>query len=145
MRMNRLVTSVVTVALLGLAPAAVSTTASAAAPQAAPKVAESTYAAPDARAARTRKVTINAAPRGLVIQGVVKPRYARRVVIVQRGTCTDNGCMFKRYKKVRTNRSSRYRAQVAVPVAGEAVYRVMIPRSNGFAVSFSPAKKFYRV
>lgn len=147
MRMNRLVTAVVSVALLGFTPVAISTTASASEP----KVAQTSSAAPearvDARAAATRTVGIGFGNRGrrAFVKGTVSPRYAGKQVIVQKGKCGANSCTWKRFKKAKTNKSSRYQVNVNVPNKGKAYYRVMVPRSGGYAVSFSkPVGLFWR-
>lgn len=142
--MNRIVTAAVSVALLGFAPAAVSTSATAATPQVAATTVAS-EASVDARAAATRTVRIGYGARNgkAFIKGSVSPRYARKPVFVQKGTCSATACTWKRYKKVRTDRRSRYRATVFVPRTGRAIYRVMVPASGGYSVSYSKPLGLY--
>ncbi|WP_460794819.1 hypothetical protein [Nocardioides pacificus] len=137
--MNRLVTAVVSVALLGFTPAALSTSASAAAPE----VTAAESAAPDARAARTISISYGNRGRQAFIKGGVKPRYAKRVLIVQKRKCGGGACTYKFYKKTRTNAKSKYKVNVFVPRRGKAGYRVMIKPTSTMGPSYSKPVLLY--
>jgi len=73
--------------------------------------------------------------RRLLIKGKVKPRAARKKVVVQR----KNGKRWTKFAVVRTNAKSAFTARVQAPAkrGGKIKYRVVMPAGGGFATSTS--------
>lgn len=113
--MKRLITAVVSVALLGLTPLALTSAASADSIAPAPSAQSSTADAPDTQAKRARKVTARGKEtrRGLYMVGRVTPNYSNSTVIIKRSSRANGG--YTVYSRVKTNARGNYRAKVVAP------------------------------
>ncbi|MEP9383637.1 hypothetical protein [Nocardioides sp. KR10-350] len=74
--------------------------------------------------------------RSKTISGKVSPRYKKRPVVIQKKKC--NSCGWKVYKKVRTNKYSKW--SVRIPVK-KMKYRAVVGASNGLVKSYSPVQQ----
>ncbi|MCH1865198.1 hypothetical protein [Nocardioides sp. CFH 31398] len=121
--MKRLITAIVSVALLGLTPLALTSAASADSIAPAPSAQSSTAGAPEAQAKRARKVTARGKERrnGLFIVGRVTPNYSNSTVIIKRSSRPRGG--YTVYNRVKTNGRGYYTSKVVAPRrSGQSFY-----------------------
>ncbi len=106
-------------------------------------------AAPVAKTAQaalpTRTITISADNKGKKawVFGKVSDKYKNKTVIIKKRKCSGGGCKMVKYKTVKTNSKSKYKANVFVPNKGKIVYQARVKASGGFAASLSPKIKLY--
>lgn len=67
--------------------------------------------------------------------GKMSPRYARERVYLQKRKCP--GCTWRSVDSDRTNRNSTYSFHVGAPRRGHLYWRLMVPGSQRFIVSYS--------
>lgn len=80
----------------------------------------------------TRKLKVNTRIGSLVVKGKVKPKFKKKKFVVQ----VKSG-KWKKWKKVKTNKKSRYRVKLRGNRKG-IKYRFVVPASKGFVKTVSP-------
>ena len=93
----------------------------------------------------TRTITIEADNKGkrVWVYGKVSDKYKNKSVIIKKRKCSGGSCKMVKYKTVKTNSKSKYKAYVAVPKNGKVVYQARVKASGGFAASLSRKIKLY--
>jgi len=140
MRMNRITTGVVSVALVGLAPLTMASSADATTAHGAAgaPAAASTTAARETLPAReiTSKME-NVSARKIVFKGKVKgdPKYANKVVKIERRIGKKGD--WKSYNKVRSTDLGNWKSPVGAPRTGKWYFRAVTPRTNSYRKSYS--------
>lgn len=141
MRMNRIVTGVIGLAMAGLAPLATAETATASAGHA-PATARAVTApvtAPreslPAREITSKMVKVSA--HKIVFKGKVKgaPKYAGKIVRIERRI--GKGGAWKLYKKVRSNDLGNWKCEVGAPRTGKWFFRAVTPKDDNYRKSYS--------
>lgn len=143
-----MVVTLLSMALLAFAPAAVGAgagTANAAENATAASTDNTTQVAPTRLKARRITEKIVKTPRGrLIFRGQVsRGKYKNRVVIVQRKHCNSRGKRCGKWGyagKVRTNKRAIYKKRVGAPRTGRWYYRAKVTRGNGYRTSFSAGR-----
>jgi hypothetical protein len=72
---------------------------------------------------------------GIILKGRVLPTYKKKVVQIQQRKC--GKCRWKAYKKVRTDKRSRFSLRVAVPATATWDYRARTASTKAFINSTS--------
>ncbi|MBB6627341.1 hypothetical protein H5V45_08415 [Nocardioides sp. KIGAM211] len=141
MRMHRIITGAVAIALAGSVPFISATSA-----QAAPAVGHRTSAvahtapAPAARQLPRREISENIVKKGartLVFKGKVKgqPHYSNKIVKIQRKVGKHGA--WRTYKKVRSGQLGGFKAKVGAPRNGRWYFRAYTPKTDKFRASHS--------
>jgi len=140
MRMNRILTGLLGLALAGAAPVITTTSADAATSHTAAHAARATAPQSTAKALPKREITakiVNKGARTLVFKGKVKgdPTYSRKVVKIQRKV--GKGGSWKPYAKTRTDNQGYWKHGVGAPRNGKWYFRAMTPKTGQYSRSFS--------
>lgn len=149
MRMNRILTGLLGLALAGAAPVVATTSADAATSHTAAHAARaSTAPQGTAKALPKREITakvVRKAPRTLVFKGKVKgePKYSRKVVKIQRRIGKHGS--WKPYAKTRTDRQGYWKHGVGAPRNGKWFFRAMTPKTGQYGRSFSAVWYTYSI
>lgn len=131
--MKRLITAAVSTALLGFAPLALTSSASADSIAPAPSVSAPAAGDADVQAKQRRKVTARGKEKssGLFLTGRVTPNYPNSEVIIKRSSRAKSG--YKVYNRVKTNGKGYYSSKVVAParVGPKFYYFAQVkPRGN---------------
>jgi hypothetical protein len=140
MRMTRIMTGLINVALVGLAPLTITSSADA---TTAHGVAAARDAAPTTATRETlpaREITSkmeNVSARKIVFKGKVKgdPKYANKVVKIERRIGKKGD--WKTYNKVRSTDLGNWKSPVGAPRTGRWYFRAVTPKTNNYRKSYS--------
>ena len=147
MRMNRVVTGLVAMALLGLAPIALGPSAQAAGEDVGtPVVGPTSGSDTGDRARPARNVTSKVVKkRGrLFLKGNVNPGYNRSRVMIQKKNCRGD-CGWHKFDMVPTDRDGRYRGRITAPRNGSDFWRVKVKKRGNYRTSYSAVWRTFRV
>ncbi|MFC4783078.1 hypothetical protein ACT8ZV_01290 [Nocardioides sp. MAHUQ-72] len=147
MRMNRITTGLISFALVGLAPLAVSTSADAATSGKAAHAATAPSAT-ERQALPKREITSKIVQKGtrkLVFKGKVKgePKYADKIVKIQRRVGKNGSWKF--YAKDRTDNLGYWKHAVGAPRNGRWYFRAMTPKTGQYSRSYSDVWYTYSI
>ena len=140
MRMNRVLTGLISFALVGLAPLA-TTSATAATEHGAAAARATTAPSVVARESLPkREITskiVQKGPHKLIFRGKVKgdPAYDHKIVKIQRRIGKDGA--WHVWRKTRTDDSAVWRQQVPAPRTGRYYWRAMTPKTKHYGNSYS--------
>ncbi|WP_346387269.1 hypothetical protein [Nocardioides sp.] len=138
--MSRILTAVVAIALAGLTPFAVASTASGAVAAHARPVAHAAPARLPRRAMHDKVVTLSR--HKLVFKGRVDPGHGP--VIIEKKNCR-HGCRWNRVAKVSTDSDSRWHVRIYAPRHGEWFYRGYVNKYGGYAKSWTGVWRTYTI
>ncbi len=147
MRMNRYVTSLIALALLGLAPIALGSPAQAAGEDAGTTVVGLTSGSDTGdRALPARDVKSKVVKRkgNLYLKGNVNPGYSKSRVMIQKKNCR-GGCAWRKFNMVRTDREGRYRGRITAPRHGSDFWRVKVQKRGNYRTSYSAVWRTFRI
>ena len=141
MRMNRIITGAIGLAMAGLAPLAATSAATAAtghgtaAARAVPAPAAAPRESLPPREITSRMVKVSA--HKIVFKGKVKgdPKYSDKIVRIERRI--GKGGSWKLYKKVRSTELGNWKCQVGAPRTGKWYFRAVTPKTNNYRKSYS--------
>lgn len=141
MRMNRILTGTIGLALAGLAPLATTSTATAAAGHgiAAARTSTASTTAPR-ESLPPREITskmVKVSAHKIVFKGKVKgdPKYANKVVKIERRIGKKGD--WKVYNKVRSTDLGNWKSPVGAPRTGRWYFRAVTPKTNNYRKSYS--------
>ena len=148
MRMTRIMTGLISVALVGLAPLTITSSADA---TSAHGVAAARDAAPTTATRETlpaREITSkmeNVSARKIVFKGKVKgsPRYANKKVKIERRIGKKGA--WKVYNQVRTTDLGNWKSRVGAPRQGKWYFRAVTPQTNNYRKSYSSVWYTYSI
>lgn len=140
MRMSRILTGLIGLALGGVAPLAITSSATAADHGVA---ATHASAAPTPAARETlpaRDITskmVKVGPHKIVFKGKVKgaPKYANKLVKIERRIGKQGAWKF--YKQVRSTELGNWKSPVGAPRRGKWYFRAVTPKTNNYRKSYS--------
>lgn len=141
--MNRILAAVIAFAMIGLVPLGMAGTATAARGK---SLTSDTKAGTHARATRTVTIDVTGGPKTYPyghLVGHVGGTYKFKKVIVEKRKCQGGSCDFVRIGADLTNAKSRYSERVKIPKTGSAKFRIKVPASGGYDVSYSNVLKAY--
>ena len=120
MRMHRVLTAIIALALLGFLPFVGSSSATA---RGAAQTGEQASAAASAAEKLSRDLNDKAVQRGekYFIKGRATPEGGNKTVIFKRKTCK-SGCAYKLYQKVRTDGDGRFSVRVLFPATSRPTW-----------------------
>jgi len=136
--MRRILTGLITVAMLGVAPVSlVAGSASAGTPSA---VSASTASgSTSARALPRREITskvVRVRGNHLRFKGNVSPGHVGKTVFIMKRECIRR-CQWHVFNKVKTDRDGRFRSPITAPRRGSDYFRAMVKKHGGYAKSYS--------
>ena len=148
MRMNRILTAVVALALTGSATFVATSSATAAAPDGTVAAAGVADAQPTANRAKPHREfnakIVSKGPQKLIFRGKVKgePTYDDKIVKVQRKTSKNGTWRF--YAKDRTDADAIFKVRVGAPNNGRWYFRAMTEATKSYAKSYSATWYTYK-
>jgi hypothetical protein len=137
MRIHRILTAVIAFALLGLAPLALSSTATA--------VTADRVSAPAAHRLPHRDLhdkVVKVGAHKLIFKGRVDPGHGP--VIIQKKNCR-KGCPWHKVNSVKTDADSRWRTRIYAPRHGEWFWRGYVKAYGGYAKSKTGIWRTYTI
>jgi len=140
MRMNRILTGLVGLALAGVAPLGITSSANAAAHGVAAAHASSAPAVAARETLPPREITskmVKVGAHKIVFKGKVKgsPRYANKKVKIERRIGKKG--VWKVYNQVRTTDLGNWKSRVGAPRTGKWYFRAVTPKTNNYRKSYS--------
>jgi hypothetical protein len=136
--MRRILTGLIAVTLLGVAPVSLAAgSASAGTPSAAQ--ATSASRSTSARALPRREITskvLRVRGNNLRFKGNVSPGHVNKSVFIMKRDCIRR-CQWHVFNKVKTDRDGRFRSPISAPRRGSDYFRAMVKKHGGYARSYS--------
>lgn len=132
MRMHRVLTALIGLALMGLGPVALTSSAS---------------AMEEARALPKREISSSVVDKRnkLFLKGNVNPGWAGKPVIIQKKNCKGERCNWFGYTSVKTNEKGGFRARITAPRKGYSYWRAKVKKAGGYGTSYSSVWRTYTV
>jgi len=148
MRMNRILTGLIGLALGGVTPLAITSSATAAEHGVAAAHASATPASAARETLPAREITskmVKVGAHKIVFKGKVKgsPRYANKKVKIERRIGKKGA--WKVYNQVRTTDLGNWKSRVGAPRQGKWYFRAVTPQTNNYRKSYSSVWYTYSI